>query len=632
MASNTDLVIADLRGGMNDDDPPHSLPDNQCVLAENVEFFFSTLGERRRGMEAVNLAGAGIASEDAIVHLGAYAPALGSPADAVTIGVGATIGTSTTFSQRVAGSWFDISAITDAPTTTRPDVLDMRSQGLHSKWFVAYKSGVDRTHVYDGTSIRRVGLAAPTAAPTALDTAVAGTFTGDRLYRVRVQTQVSGTPTQLSEPSPEVSFTPAGTFNGAVITRPTLPGEGETHWVLEASDGDGDWYALSTIAVATTTYTDTVQPATEYATVGTLSADIGEYDYPPSVRIIKADEDRAIYIGSWEDPEKGSRVYWSPTYAAPGVGNDERVPSNIDSFKDLDWQDGGAITDASDPVSGAFYVFKWQRIYKAQRTGNAYDAYTFYLLDPSHGALPGSVVRGVDEYGRGAVYFIDPAVGPMRIASAGVQQLRNLQAVWRRVNTTASEIACRGLFYPDKKQVHWWVAVDAATSPNLKLVVQTNFTRTNNEGGTDGGWTIATGDIATAWCVLTVPENVTRTDGSVQLSYRPYMGFNGSHKLQVGDIGSTDNGVSYRAHIVTKPYIVAGLLNKWGAMAAALLAEPNTTSSLVVRLTRDFGKETNELTTDFVPDGSESQVIKVFDHLIMSDARAIQVEFQDPAI
>ena len=94
--------------------------------------------------------------------------------------------------------------------------------------------------------------------------------------------------------------------------------------------------------------------------------------------------------------------------------------------------------------------------------------------------------------------------------------------------------------------------------------------------------------------------------------------------------GDDDDGTAYRAHIITKPYIVAGLLNKWGAMAAALLALPNADATLTIRLIRDFGLETNEVTTDFIPDAAETDVIKIFDNLVMSDARAIQVEFQDP--
>lgn len=618
---------------MNDDDPKHILPADQCVLAENVEFFYSTLGERRLGMEPVALTDSGLDLEDAIVHLGLWTKELGTPADTRLFAVGATFNTSTTFAYRDAGVWTTVTPI-DAPANTSPTVLNMRSASIHNKWFVAYDSAVDRTHVYDSTTLRRVGLAAPTAAPTVADTAVAGTFTGDRIYRVRTAILDGAVITLMSEPTPDVTFTPAGTFTGAVVTRPTLPGEGETHWIVEAADADdpANFYQIAQVLAATTTYTDTIEPATDYPDNGDLSPEIGEYEVPPSAKIIKADEDRLIYIGSFEDPEKGSRVYWTPVYAAPGYGNDERVPANIDSFKDLDWQDGGEITDASDPVNGAFYVFKWQRIYKAQRTGNANDAYSFYLLDPSHGALPGSVVSGVDEYGRGTIYFIDPSIGPMRISSAGVQQLRNLQVTWHRVNSGATQIAARGLYYPMKKQVHWWVAVDGADTPGLKLVLQTNEVRSDNNGGTTRGWTLATGDIAEAWSVLAVPENVTFDDGSIRLVYQPYMGFNGVNRLQVGDIGSTDNAATYRGRVVSKPYILAGLLNRWGAMNAALLAEPNADAAvlLTINLIRDFGKETNTVDTDFVPTGAEDPVIKVFDNLVMSDARVVQVEFIDP--
>lgn len=628
-----DLSILDLRGGMNNQDAKHILPDDQCVLAENVEFYDdATLGARRKGMEPVSLTDSTLDAEAAIVHLGLWTPEMGTPADSALFAVGATTDVSTTFAYRMAGVWTPVTPV-DAPDTASPDVLTMRSTSAHAKWFVAYNSAVDRTHVWDGTSLRRVGLSGPTAAPSVANSAGAGTFTGDRLYRVRVAVLDGSEIQLLSEPSPDVTFSPSGTNDGAVLTFPAAPGESENYWIVEAAtiDDPANFYQIAQVAIATPTYTDTIQPATDYPDAGDLSPEIGEYDPPPSCKIIKADEDRLVYIGSWEDPEKGSRVYWTPVSAAPGYGNDERVPSNIDSYKDLDWQSGGPITDASDPVNGAYYVFKWARIYKGQRTGNADDAYSFYLLDPAHGALPGSVVSGVDEYGRGAVYFLDPSVGPMRISSAGVQYLRDIQGTWKRVNTAATQIAARGLYYPDKQQMHWWVAVDGDDVPGLKLVLQTDQVQSDNNGGTTRGWVTATGDIATAYTVLAVPENVTHADGSVQLSFRPYMGFAGRNRLQVGDVGSTDNGESFRGHIITKPYILAGLLNHWGAMNAGLLAEPHDTAQLTVNLIRDFGLESNSVTTDFVPTGSESPVIKIFDNLVMSDARVVQVEFIDPA-
>ena len=49
------LSIASLRGGMNNTDPAIALPDDQCVLAENVEMVASMLGDRRLGTTAVTL-------------------------------------------------------------------------------------------------------------------------------------------------------------------------------------------------------------------------------------------------------------------------------------------------------------------------------------------------------------------------------------------------------------------------------------------------------------------------------------------------------------------------------------------------------------------------------------------------
>ena len=47
--ATNNFVINSIRGGMNNQDPPQALPDDQAVLLENVEFFYSTLGERRLG-------------------------------------------------------------------------------------------------------------------------------------------------------------------------------------------------------------------------------------------------------------------------------------------------------------------------------------------------------------------------------------------------------------------------------------------------------------------------------------------------------------------------------------------------------------------------------------------------------
>lgn len=629
-----DLTINSLSGGMNNDDSPHILPDDQCVLAENVEFFLSSLGERRKGMETVGITSSNLDDEDVIVHMGVHIPRGNTLEETELFAISSTLDTSVTIAKRdTTYTWAEITPV-DAFTVTDPEILKVQSTSIHGKWFVAYKSAEDRMHVWDGTSLRRTGIIAPTLAPTAVDTAGVGTFTDDRTYRVRF-IEMSGTDIlRRSEPSPELIFTPSGTNDGATVTRPAAVNEGETHWELEASNGDGNFYIIATTIMATTSVDDTTNPSTDYANF-VLSEELGEYDLIPSVKYVIADQDRLIFGGSWEDPEKGSRVQWTPVWADPGVGNDERIPSDTDNFVDLDWMDGGELTGLSAPLNGAFYAFKLNRIYKVQRTGVLNNAYESFLISQYRGAIHGSIVNGVDEYGRGCIYFLDPSVGPMRISSNGVQQIQNIRGTWLTTNTSADQIICHGVYFPDKQQVWWWLATDGADTPNYMIKLQVNEVRSNGGGGggTDRGWCVATGHITDAWCSTIVPEVVIDSDtGSTLLSFRPYAGFETPDFIQRCDVGSDDNGESFRAIIRTKPYIVAGLLNCWGAMNGGLLAKAidDSTVKLDVKFIRDFGLEENKITTDFVPEGSEDFVIKLFDNLVMSNAHAIQVEFADP--
>jgi len=632
MAARTgELAITSLTGGMNDSDPPHSLPDDQCVLAENVEFFESTLGERRKGMSTVIISDSGLEDEDVIVFLGTHQPAQVDIQDSEIWAVAATEGVSSSIAHRVNGTWAAVTPI-DALDNSFPTILRIQAQSLHDKYFIAAKTDEDRMHVWDGTTLRRTGIAAPAAAPTAADDAGAGSFVDDRTYRVRfIEKNADNEIVRRSEPSAELVFTPAGNKIGVTVTRPAQVNEGETHWELEASSGDGNFYIIATVAIATTTYDDQTQPATDYAEFE-LSADIGDYELIPSAKFVIVDQDRPIFGGSWEDPEKGSRLTWTPVWAAPGVGNDERIPLDTDNFIDLDWQDGGELTGLSAPLNGSFYAFKLNRIYKVQRTGRVNAAYEAFLLSQMRGALPGSIISGVDEFGRGCVYFLDPSVGPLRISTGGVQYMKNLRGTWTRVNTSATNVACHGVYYPDKEQIHWWVAVDSDNTPSLKIICHVNEIKSSG-AGTERGWVIANGHIAEAWCSCIVPEVIIDTEeGSTALSFRPYAGFEAPDFIQRCDTHATDNGTTFRARIVTKPYLVAGLLNRWGAMNAALLANSveDNTVTLDVKFIRDFGKEQNQVTTDFLPTGSETHVIRQFDNLHMSESYAIQVEFSDP--
>lgn len=622
-----DLSITSLRGGMNDTDPISELPDDQCVYANNVEWFYSALGERRLGCEALDVTGSDLDDETAVVHL-----AQRFPTNDVTLpefwALGATPGTSTTWAKRAAGLWAEV-VPDDAMVPTAPDVYNVTSQALHGKLFFAYPSAQDRLHVWDGTYLRRVGLAEP-AVPTVANEGGGAYAATIRYYRVRYIEKSGTVILRRSEPSDSVPFTPSGAGAGVRIAKPAAISEHETHWEIEASVDDADFYILTTLAVGTTTYDDTTNlVTTDYADLGELSEDIGDYLLPQSARFLAADGDRLLWGGHFTDASLASRVAWSPPFNDPGKGNDERLPLDVDNYVDLDVNEGGSLTGISQVANGTWYAFKWLHIYTLMRTGDPQRAYDVITVSKTRGAIPGSIVSGMDENGRGCIYFLDPIVGPSRLGPGGLEAVWGLRTTWKRVNLSA-QIISRGVYYPNKQQVHWWVAADGANTPSLKFVLHVGALQ---DGGATvrRGFSLATGRIAEALCVTTFNE-IAVIDGSTSLSVRPFIGLTAPDYIQRCDTQDDDTGVAYTALIRTKPYFLAGLCNKWGERAAALLASANVDARIRVRAIRDFGLGTDdEKEASLAPVGDELYVIKQFDSLRMSEARSIQFEFTDPA-
>lgn len=645
---SSDLLITTLRGGMNDTDPASALPEDQCVLAQNVEFFFSTLGERRRGCVPLNIQSSGLEAATAITHLSQWYPdgspqrpekwvfgridsdndqdVLSDDADADNMLVA-----------RLDPNHVWHSVVLDDPIslTTLADLYQIRAQALNSGQlgldFFAYPSAVDRLHVWDSTlgRIRRVGLARPDA-PTGANEGGGG-YATVRYFRVRyieeklVGGLTTGPVLRRSEPSDALTFTPDGAHAGVTVTRPALINEGETHWEVEASLDNATFYLIATVPLLTTTYNDEVAAATGYSD-GILSEDIGEYLPPPAVRYLAVDSDRLLMGGHFTDQTRASSIYWTPVGNDPGVGNAERLPLALDNSVDLDNGDGGEVTGITNSINGIWYVFKWSRIYGLTRTQNAIRAYQVITISTTQGAIHGSVFEGTDATGLPCIYFLDPMLGPCRVGAAGIEILHGLRATWGRVNLHAT-LPALGIFYPYKRQAHWWIAVDGSDTPSLKLVLQVNETRVSAEG-TRRGWSLATGRIAQALCVGSWVEVVT-VDAIDSLSSRPVIGLTFPDLVQTCDVASTDAGQSYQAKILTRPYYVNDLLNDWGAMAGALLTSVSPTS-IVLTLIRDFGVDSHAITVDLHALGAETVRLAKLDNCTMSDARGIQFQITDP--
>lgn len=619
----TDLSLVSLRGGMNDTDPPVTLKDNECVVAQNVEFFHSMLGERRGGCEPVDLTSASLNDEFVVTHLSQW-----FPTNVVTVpewwGIAATPGTSVSVARNLYTAWSTVSP-NDAIDTGAPDIYQIRSQALGSLFFWAYHSAQNRLHVWNGTTWRRTGMAQPTF-PTAANHG-SGTFSGSRYYRVRYIEKVGSVIIRRSEPSLANGVNPSGSGDGLTVTKPVTISEGETHWELEASTDGFTFYLIATTVVGTTTYLDTTAFASGYASQGPVSEVIGTYLLQPSAKYLAVDGDRLLLAGHWTDVTLQSTVYWTPVTADPGVGNSERLPLQVNNTLTLGGSEGGPITGITSAVNGVWYAFKWSQIHQFTRTGDLQHAYSEITLTKAHGAIPGTIVEGLDEDGAACIYFLDPTHGPSRIGSRGIQTIKGLRTTWSYANLNAI-IAGHGVYYHTKHQVHWWVAIAGATTPNIKLVLQVSELSSSG-GSASGGWSYATGRIAQAYTSAILSEQLF-LDGAQTFSNRPYIGLPSPDFIQRCDVGILDAGQTYIARIVTRPYMLTGILNKWGAMAGALLADAGGTSTINIRFIKDFEAEFGTIVpVDLTPQGSETVVLRVLDDLDLSNAASIQIEIAD---
>lgn len=623
------VVIESLRGGLNTTAPPNALRLDECTIADNVEWFHSTLGERRLGANAVDVADLSLTSDEEIVCLLRHFPTANEIdnelwAFIAEVGVGVRVG-------RLTGSGWTIITPSDAISPDAPYVYQMGGVSFNGNLFICAKlvSGADRMLLWDGTDLRLAGLAAPAAAPSVADEG-AGTFTGVRYYRVRYAQLDGSTIERMSEPSGVTTFTPSGAGAGARITKPAAINEGETDWIVEASSDGSNFYQIATVAVATTTYDDETDLATtSYADEGTLSPSIGAYVPLPAAQYACVDDDRLCLGASFVEDTDDSQVAWTPVREDPGYGNDERIPANTDNTLNLNPKEGGGLTGLGQTTNGMWYAFKASQIYQLTRTGLAAGAYTALAITKAIGAMPGSLVSGMDEYGRPTLYFCDPQMGPQRISGSGPQQIVGIRGTWGRVNAGATKVQICGAYYPYKQQVWWMVAVDSSDVPNFGIKIQVSELR-SNETTARGGISTVSGIITEALTMTTYAEMFTDTHTGIQtLSVRPVMGLASPHFILRGDVGDTDNNIPFYARMRTRPLFEAGLLNRWGAMTAALLAQANGSAKVQVSFIRNYGMEENAIVTTLEPQKTEDYVIRVFDNLVMSSAVGIQVEFGD---
>lgn len=400
--------------------------------------------------------------------------------------------------------------VTFPDTPAAANLRFMHSVGQAGKFFITYDSAVNRLHVWDGTSVRRVGML-PAANVTAATMGGVGlTFT--RWYRMRYVVRVGGVTIRRSEPSPVPVMVAIVDDAGVTVTRGALPvpSDGETHWEVEAADNvpvsniPGQWYRIGTVINATTTFNDT------FALLGgfPLSAPLGTYIPPPSAKYIVSDGAVLLMAGAWESAAAAgetvpvqNRVWFTRPLGASDVSDDESIVNTGTQINWIDVGDAGPITGLLGPVYGEIYVFKAASIYKLVPTGDLATPYSRVLMSTANGAVDQRLITEGDYGGIPAVYFADQSALYV-LTSGGVQCVsEGIARDLRQTVITASD----GLLAYDPFQRILLFQVLSAPGPVTGSYRSFTFDTAKQQwagfelGGVSAGWIMGVGvlDIST---------------------------------------------------------------------------------------------------------------------------------------
>ena len=624
------LDIKDLRGGRNGVDSPLELQPDQCVEAVNVDWYEGLIGRKRRG--AVNVPMPGLTPTSHIVVLIRHLPgALETTSElwAIVNPWG--------FARLVGSTWAAVPGYTDLMQAPW-----VRGVSFNGKLFLAYPvADLNRLHVWDGTTLRRVGIMTP---PQPSVTPAAGTgITGQRGHKVAYVTQ-SGAITRRRSELSLASATSISNAGGWVITHGMAVNEGETHWeVYAAAAPSPTWdaapyYLLATLPMATASYTDTLPPVSFPALTMTLRAAIGAYTLPPAAKFLLVDEARLLLASCWSDPSVLSRVWWTPIVSdASGIGNDERIAIHLNPFIDFDPGDGGEITGLGGPLFDSPYVFKFDRIYKMVRTGLSDAPYRPVTVSKKCGALRQEViVMGEDESGSECLYFLSRR-GPYRLGVNGLQYCgRDIEDLWAKVLLSPEDqvvYGAHGIYHPDLHQVWWWVNTTPNVQPDLKLVFDVKQGRFTAIEGVRRGWAQHTGPSANAFSSVMYAE-VLGSPNSLRL--KPYIGAGAAMQLWRCDVTPhADAGTDYPSTIRTRAELPGQSVAEHGGVIEGHLVSRVPSADLPLRVTtiRDFGRERRDasalLTNPEMLPLVGTRLLTPLRDLAAVSAAAVQIEISD---
>lgn len=469
------------------------LADGQTIEADNCAWLGEAALQMRLGSADEDLTGSGLTGE--LQWLFSFLPSDGA---AEELWAAANNAGTVAMARRVSGTWSPVVMSDAANASSLPF---MQGAVLNGKLFIAYDSSVNRLHVWDGTSLRRVGLSKPSA-PSVADTG-AGSYTNTaRRYRVSMRIKDGDDIIAESELSDATSFTPSGSGTAARVTKPTTV-DSATHWVIWGLIGSsGDVYdlyeELTELAVGTTTYDDSTAPASYD---GDFPPELGQNIPPPSAKYILSDGSRLLMGGRWETSgaadetePKVNRVWFTRNLGETDRGDDESIPNALTQVNRVDVGDAGGLTGLGGPLFSSIYVFKSRVVYKLRPTGDPVSPYAVLSVSTTCGAVDQRVIcAATNESGaQEAIFFADEHAA-YRISDGGLSDVgfniaRDLRA--QAIVTDTSYFAY------DPYQKHVLLIVSSSPSSRagsynafLGDVLKQRWSGFSL-GGAQGGWTL----------------------------------------------------------------------------------------------------------------------------------------------
>ena len=520
----------------------------------------------------------------------------------------------------------------------------LRTLSFNGKLFMVGQTTSNRMYVWDGTSIRLVGLSV-SVAPTVANTGAGAYPATPRFYKVDWVTIQSSKTVARSELSPAVSFTPSGAGTAARVTKPATL-ESATHWrVWGSSDGVLFRNISGNIVVGTTTYDDSVAPS---AYTGEFPEPVGTFLPPPGVTRIITDGHRILLggngsglttAGTGETVPKTNRVWFTPVLGSLDQGDDERIPDTADQVNYLDVGDPptGDILELDGPMDGQIFVFSKHRPWRLIPTGDLTTPYLTYPITATVGAgenprfLQAASARGETESGRPAIYFVDENSGMYRLTAN-----ETLQTVGHDIQSEVRALQSRRMAgmvvwsYPDQNQIWWEIPL---TNPfEIRIYVfHTLLGATGSDQVVRGGWTRMkhvepfgyfnafilhnrTPGTATVEAIAPIPYGVQRDTARVYTFERPL---------------AKDGNTAYQGYVKAAPILGGGGNSRFRVGNPVLITTPATATNLRVTATRDFGTETRFADVAITPTQDETRVVRNVEGLFQGDVTALEITVGD---